>query len=120
MSCQYDPTPEQRKAIEAYVNGSLLPLLGTMLTKQLGMAAVFMHEKLSEPTLGGGRLDPVHPNHRADLRYVRETLQMALPALKNTRLREQIEAAINGMTYIINRTEEAATRGVKGGSDVQP
>lgn len=47
MTGQYDPTPEQRKAIKAYVKGSLSPLIESVLTKQLSMAAVFMRDELT-------------------------------------------------------------------------
>jgi hypothetical protein len=132
-----EPINEQRKAVEAYVQGTLSPLIEQVLTKQLSMAAVFLRDELTGPRLAGGKLEPVHPNHRPDLRYVLETLQMVRPVLKNAPLREQVEAAINGMAYIIKRTEEAArgattcagsccdcgkgcaTSGVKGGSDGQ-
>jgi hypothetical protein len=86
---------------------------GDILRAAARVLDVAEKERLERTTLGGGKLEPVHPNHRADLRYVRETLQMALPVLKNTNLREQVEASINGMTYIIKRTEEAAASGVQ-------
>ena len=46
------PTPEQRKAIEAYVHSDLSPLIEAVLVKRLGMAAVFMRDKLlAEPVM---------------------------------------------------------------------
>jgi hypothetical protein len=50
----------------------------------------------------------LHPNHLFDLRFVLETLEKALPTHKRETMRGDIEAAINGMRYIIKRTEEAA------------
>lgn len=105
---------KKRAALAAGVDKVLMPLVRGVLVEKLSQVAAFMRDELHGPTLAGGKLEPVHPNHRADLRYVRETLQMALPVLKNTPLREQVEASINGMTYIIKRTEEAATSGVSG------
>jgi hypothetical protein len=53
--------------------------------------------------------EPVHPNHRPDLRYVLNALQKVVPVLKkDASLRGEIEAAITGMRYIIKRTEESA------------
>jgi hypothetical protein len=69
-------------------------------------------ERMERTTLGGGKLEPVHPNHRPDLRYILDTLQMVRPVLKNEPLRQQVEASITGMVYIIKRTEEAAASGV--------
>lgn len=66
-----------------------------------------------DPTLAGGKLEAVHPNHRPDLAYILDTLCQVKPVLKNEPLREQVEASINGMRYIIQRTREAA-RGVGG------
>lgn len=43
----YDPTAEQRKAIHAYVSGTLTPLIEHVLVKQLGMAAVFLRSEIA-------------------------------------------------------------------------
>jgi hypothetical protein len=53
---------------------------------------------------------PVHPNHRADLRYVRKVLDdvRSLALTEGDKLCGDVDAAINGMDYIIKRTEEAA------------
>jgi NTP pyrophosphatase (non-canonical NTP hydrolase) len=76
-------------------------------------------EALYQPTLAGGKLEPVHPNHRPDLRYVLDTLCMVKPVLKNDPLRQQVEASINGMGYIIRRTEEAAPLGLSADQQEQ-
>ena len=53
---------------------------------------------------------PVHPNHRADLRYVRKVLDdvRSLALTEGDKLCGDVDAAINGMDYIIKRTEGAA------------
>jgi hypothetical protein len=49
--------------------------------------------------------EPVHKNHLPDLRYVLKVLQ---EVNARERHRGDVQAAINGMNYIIKRTEEAA------------
>jgi hypothetical protein len=47
-----EPTNEQREAIRAYVHGDLVPLIEQVLVKRLGLAAVFMRDKLlAEPLM---------------------------------------------------------------------
>lgn len=41
-----DPTIEERKAIEAFVRGTLSPLIEAVLTKKLSQAALFMRDEL--------------------------------------------------------------------------
>lgn len=84
---------------------------GDILRAAARVLDVAEKERLERLTLSGARLEAVHPNHRPDLRYVLETLVMVKPVRKNEPLRKQVEAAINGMVYIIKRTEESA-RGV--------
>lgn len=59
-------------------------------------------------TTPAAQQEPLHPNHRPDLRYVLKVLERAVPFHKHDSLRGQIEAAIVGMRYIIERTEAAA------------
>lgn len=51
----------------------------------------------------------VHPNHMADLRYILATLERLTPVVKHQKsLREQVQASITGMRYIISRTKPSA------------
>ena len=42
----YQPTPEQEKAIRAYLRTSIMPLIEQVLVKKLGQAMVFAAEEL--------------------------------------------------------------------------
>lgn len=44
-----EATEEQRKAIRAFVDGTILPLIGTVLEKKLTQAAVFLRDELALP-----------------------------------------------------------------------
>lgn len=44
-----EPTQEQRKAIRAFIDGTLLPLIGDVLEKKLTQAALFMRDELQAP-----------------------------------------------------------------------
>jgi len=79
-----------------------------------------MTEKTTAPPAApAGAPNGLHPNHLADLRYVLKTLEKVLPTTAYGRvgtkdkdqaeLRGDVQAAINGMNYIIARTEEGAT-----------
>lgn len=102
------------------------PAVGAILTRQRDRLLRDLEELErdcfdKEPTLAGAKLEAVDPNHRADLAYILDTLCEVRPVLKNEPLRERVTAAINGMTYIIDRTRRAA-RGVQrteGGSDAR-
>lgn len=41
-----EPTNDERKAIEAFVKGTLSPLIEAVLTKKLSQAALFMRDEL--------------------------------------------------------------------------
>jgi hypothetical protein len=61
------------------------------------------------PLVAEAPREPLHPNHRPDLRYVLSVLEKVTPVVKkDAALRGQVEASITGMRYIIKRTEEAA------------
>jgi hypothetical protein len=67
---------------------------------------------------------PVHPNHRADLRYVLAVLEkvrdLALPTFhKEDAAHGEVAAAINGMNYILKRTEEEVTAQARTAEVVQ-
>ena len=46
MDTSYQPTPEQEKAIRAYLRTSIMPLIEQVLVKKLGQAMVFAAEEL--------------------------------------------------------------------------
>jgi hypothetical protein len=81
------------------------------------------HDALTQiaEALGYAEGVPMHRNHLPDLRYVLLTLERVTPAVKkDADLRGQVVAAINGMRYIIERTEQAQrTAGVAPVEDAE-
>ena len=67
--------------------------------------------KVSTPAASPTPIDarPLHPNHRPDLRYVLRVLRTLQGAHVPENQWGDVAAAINGMEYIIKRTEEAAS-----------
>lgn len=45
LDTSYQPTPEQEKAIRAYLRTSIMPLIEQVLVKKLGQAMVFAAEE---------------------------------------------------------------------------
>ena len=48
MNTSYQLTPEQEKAIRAYLRTSIMPLIEQVLVKKLGQAMVFAAEELEK------------------------------------------------------------------------
>jgi hypothetical protein len=48
-----EPTEEQRKVIRAYIDDTLLPLIGSVLEKKLTQAALFLRDELNKPAASG-------------------------------------------------------------------
>ena len=54
-----EPTGAQRKVIRAYIDYTLLPLIGSVLKKKLTQAALFMRDELNKPASGAATaVDP--------------------------------------------------------------
>jgi hypothetical protein len=62
-----EPTAEQRKAIRAFIDSTLLPLIGDVLEKKLTQAALTIRDLLDEPRYfcnKCGYCGPAQVNHQ--------------------------------------------------------
>lgn len=48
MDTSYQLTPDQEKAIRAYLRTSIMPLIESVLVKKLGQAMLFAREELEK------------------------------------------------------------------------